>query len=207
MFDFLRGFIGASIGRMLAAELYAWIPVVSVWLLKQYIRWLPEGVGSRLLEEWQADHDLMPGNLAKLSFSCNIGLQLIRTRGAARWFEKHQRKAKSKKSKDSSQSQNSRIFLSESLEKLERLTAIEEARKESLFLKEALALEKAFEEEVEILNSIHQVQPLHLRTLVRKIYCSLVGDASTPAEKEKLRQVIDRSPFVGKQENAKEEKC
>ncbi|MEM9949352.1 MAG: hypothetical protein AAF810_25240 [Cyanobacteria bacterium P01_D01_bin.36] len=67
----------------MAAELYAWAPVLADWLLRFYVRFLPEEIGERLLEEWQALLYDTPGNISKLLVALSIGRTIVSTKKEA----------------------------------------------------------------------------------------------------------------------------
>ena len=55
----------AVVTSIIAAEIYAWLPNLSVLLLRFYVYFLPKQMGVRLLEEWQALLNDTPGNVTK----------------------------------------------------------------------------------------------------------------------------------------------
>lgn len=83
MIDALFSFISTLLCRLLATELYAWAPAAADWLLRFYIRFLPQEVGERLLEEWRALLYDTPGNLAKLLRAIDLGRTMIKTKKEA----------------------------------------------------------------------------------------------------------------------------
>ena len=66
-------FFAALIGRWIAAETYAWMPAIADWLLRIYVRFLPQEMGERLLEEWRSLLYDTPGNIAKLATAVDLG--------------------------------------------------------------------------------------------------------------------------------------
>jgi hypothetical protein len=55
--------------NLLAAEIYSWLPTISVWLLRYYASKISDPqISERLLEEWHADLESISGNFSKLVF-------------------------------------------------------------------------------------------------------------------------------------------
>lgn len=79
MITTLCSFFGALIARLLAAELYAWMPTLADWLLMIYVRFLPKEIGERLLEEWRALLHDTPGNMSKLLRAADLGRTILFT--------------------------------------------------------------------------------------------------------------------------------
>ena len=88
MIEILCSFLGALMGRLFATELYAWAPTVADWLLCLYVRFLPQEVGERLLEEWRALLHNTPGNLSKLLRTIDLGRTMLFIRREATELEK-----------------------------------------------------------------------------------------------------------------------
>mgnify|MGYP001795240344 FL=1 len=71
----------------MAAETYAWMPAVADWLLQLYVRFLPQETGERLLEEWRAVLDNMPGNIATLLVAVDLGRTMVFIKNEAKEIE------------------------------------------------------------------------------------------------------------------------
>ncbi|MEL6159926.1 MAG: hypothetical protein AAFR18_11960 [Cyanobacteria bacterium J06627_32] len=80
MHEFTSKIIAGFFLRLISAELYAWLPKLANQLLLFYVRFLPEELGLRLLEEWQSLLSDTPGNLAKLIVAIDLSRAIFTLR-------------------------------------------------------------------------------------------------------------------------------
>lgn len=64
----------AVLVSLLAAEVEKWLPWVSAWLIRYEASKLPR-LSERMQEQWLADLDEFPGNVAKLAYAVSLVLR------------------------------------------------------------------------------------------------------------------------------------
>jgi len=78
----------AILTSLVAAEFYAWVPHVCRRLVRFHAARTPQSLREQLTEQWTADLDALPGNIAKLLFAADLyraRLQITRSTETVKW--------------------------------------------------------------------------------------------------------------------------